>query len=205
MKYKHVVFDVDGTLLDTEQAVLLSLQDTIQTLTGHSPSLEELVFSLGIPGTDALLRLNVPDVPGALALWEGKLQAYQHTIRPFDGIPQLVEALAGLGLGLGVVTSRTRFEFDVDFNALPFTPHLKTVICADDTDTHKPQAGPLLAYMERAGCAPGDLLYVGDSPYDQQCAANAGTHFALAGWGAKSDLPAQYTLRRPGDLLAVLS
>ena len=54
MKYKHIVFDIDGTLIDTEYAVLHSLQETIKELSGRKIPCSELRFALGITGTDAL-------------------------------------------------------------------------------------------------------------------------------------------------------
>ena len=59
MKYKHIVFDINDTLIDTEYAVLHSLQDTILSLTGKEKSLDELMFALGITGEDALDRKSV--------------------------------------------------------------------------------------------------------------------------------------------------
>lgn len=53
MKYKHIVFDIDGTLIDTEYAVLHSLQETIKELSGRKIPCSELRFALGITGTDA--------------------------------------------------------------------------------------------------------------------------------------------------------
>lgn len=204
MRYQQIAFDVDGTLLDTQYANLQSLRDTLLTLAGQAPPPEELTFTFGITGVDALNALGVEDVPGALALWERNLTAYRDTVRVFPGIPQLLERLEALGLGLGVVTSRTRAEFDADFAQLPIAGRFQTVVCADETDTHKPHPEPLLRFAERTGCAPASLLYVGDSVHDMQCAANAGADFGLAGWGAVSPLPAPHVLQRPQDLLSLL-
>lgn len=68
MRYRQIVFDVDGTLVDTEQAVICSLQDTLAQMTGQRAEAEELTFALGIPGEDALRLLQVRDIPAALAL-----------------------------------------------------------------------------------------------------------------------------------------
>lgn len=70
MKYKQIVFDIDGTLIDTEYAVLHSLQETLRTVTGNTPELRELSFALGITGKDTLEKLHIPDLPFALDLWD---------------------------------------------------------------------------------------------------------------------------------------
>lgn len=69
MKYSHIVFDLDGTLIDTERAILPSLRDTLEELTGRHYKEQALTFALGITGADALKRLGVADVPAALTLW----------------------------------------------------------------------------------------------------------------------------------------
>ncbi len=56
MRYKHIVFDIDGTLIDTEYAVLHSLQDTLIAVTGINREINELTFALGIPGKNALKK-----------------------------------------------------------------------------------------------------------------------------------------------------
>ena len=70
MKYKHIVFDIDGTLIDTEYAVLHSLQETIKGLSGREIPCSELRFALGITGTDALKKLEIKDTSYAIELWD---------------------------------------------------------------------------------------------------------------------------------------
>ena len=68
MKYKHIVFDIDGTLIDTEYAVLHSLQETIKGLSGREIPCSELRFALGITGTDALKKLEIKDTSYAIEI-----------------------------------------------------------------------------------------------------------------------------------------
>ncbi len=68
MGYQQIVFDVDGTLIDTEYAVIHSLQDTIKTISGKTVPDKELTFALGITGENALQRLGVNDIASALSM-----------------------------------------------------------------------------------------------------------------------------------------
>ena len=70
MRYKHIVFDLDRTLIDTERAILPSLRDTLEELTGRHYEEQALTFTLGITGADALKRLGIADIPAALSLWK---------------------------------------------------------------------------------------------------------------------------------------
>ena len=61
MKYTHIVFDVDGTLLDTAQCILEALKETLETVSGHAPEIDELRFALGLTSENVLRRLSVKE------------------------------------------------------------------------------------------------------------------------------------------------
>ena len=206
MRYTDVVFDVDGTLVDSEWAVLVSLQRTLEAIGRPVPPAEELTFVLGITGQDALRQMGVEDIPGTFDLWVGKLRELSGEQKPFADIPALLQSLKGQGVRLGVVTSRTRPEFEAAFAHYGLRNFFDETVCSEDTREHKPSGEPLQEYMRRTGARPEQVLYVGDSRYDSGCAQNAGADFALALWGAKSgeEIPAAYRPREPrelGDLL----
>ena len=202
---KHIVFDIDGTLLNTTEAILRSLQATLEDVTGKPYDRDSLGVYMGITGVDALSRIGVIDVPGTLALWAERLLQESWRISVYDGIPELLEDLAAAGYSLGMVTSKTGKELDADWDRIPCNSLFATTVCADDTQTHKPAADPLLKYMEKTGTAPEDLLYIGDSEHDLLCAQNAGVDFILAGWGAlNKNLLADVVLQAPQELLTIL-
>ncbi len=166
MKYKHIVFDIDGTLIDTEYAVLHSLQETIRALSGREIPCSELKFALGITEIDALKKLKIKDISYAIELWDNNMCKYADTIKVFDGITGLLENLLSLDYKLGIVTSETREEFAHDFCQFGISQYFKTIICADDTQEHKPNAEPLLKYVELSKTDHRKVLYIGDSKYD---------------------------------------
>lgn len=203
MKYRQIVFDIDGTLLDTEYAVLHSLQDTILYYTGKTIPTEELTFVLGITGEDALYRLGMKDIAGALDLWIRNLRGYFDTVTVFDGVTELLEKLSDMHFETGIVTSKTKEEFEREFCTFGIRHYFKTVICADDTTEHKPEPEPLLKYMELSEAGKEQMLYIGDSKYDSMCAKGAGVDFALAVWGSHDrEIGADYYLEKPLDLLS---
>ena len=116
MKYKHIVFDIDGTLIDTEYAVLHSLQETIKGLSGREIPCSELRFALGITGTDAVKKLEIKDTSYAIELWDKNMRNYTNTIKVFDGIIELLKNLLSLDYKMGIVTSKTREEFTHDLS-----------------------------------------------------------------------------------------
>ncbi len=181
MKYRQIVFDIDGTLIDSEQPILHSLQEVLLHLTGRKYPLEDLTFCLGITGEDTLKRLDIQDIPAAMELWFDILRQHENEMVLYGEIEELITHLKKAGYGLGIITSKPRILFEQDFGKFHISSYFHPVVCADDTKEHKPTSGPLLKYMELSGAEKEDILYIGDSVYDSKCAENAG--FCTGGLG----------------------
>lgn len=205
MKYTHIAFDIDGTLTNSEYAVIQSLQDTLISLCGSSPPASELSFALGIPGEDTIKKLQVPDGPAALELWIQNLRKYADTITLFPGTEALLAGLKERGIVMGVVTSQTPEEYDADFAHCPIAPYFTILVRAGETARPKPSPEPLQRFISLAGCEPSQVLFMGDREGDLRCARGAGVDFALAGWGNPDrKMAVDYCLEKPEDLLDCL-
>lgn len=207
MKYTHIVFDIDGTLTDTEYAAIVSLQDTVRRFKGKEYAYKALIFALGIPGVDALSQLGFEagEYAAAMRDWEIGLRKHNTQIDVFEGVNELIKALAEAGCSLGIVTSKTRDQYVKDFERFGVAKYFAVSVTADDSAEHKPTAGPLLKYMELTGAKREEMLYIGDSEYDAGTAKNAGVDFALATWGATNQsLKAQHRPAKPLDLLEII-
>ncbi len=199
--YKNIVFDVDGTLINTEKAVLNSLKDTLNEILKKEFDVSELTFALGITGSYALKQLGIKDIPYAIDLWNKNMTKYKNSICVFDCIETVLEKLK-TSYELGIVTSKTKKEFKKDFSCFGLDSYFKTVICADDTTNHKPNPEPLIKYMEQSKTKNAEILYIGDSIYDMRCAKSAQVDFAFAKYGNKNqNLEAKYIISTPLDIL----
>ena len=207
MKYTHIVFDIDGTLTDSEYAAIVSLQEMVKIYKGTDYAYDELKFALGITGADALSRMGFTpeEIAPAMRDWEAGLRRRNDDITVFEGAEALLAALKKRGCALGIVTSKTRDQYNKDFCRFEIARHFGVSITADDSADHKPTAGPLLKYMELTGAKREEVLYIGDSEYDSGTAHNAGVAFALAVWGTNNmEIPAQYRPAKLADVLAVV-
>jgi HAD superfamily hydrolase (TIGR01549 family) len=204
--YTCIIFDVDGTLINTESAILFSLQKVLQEETLTEIPLGQLQFALGIPGEVALRQLGIQNVAEINALWNDIFQTMYDKINVFNGIEKTLIALQKEGITTGIVTSKTKEELHHDFKYFSLEKYFSYIVCADDTEKHKPEPDPILKFLEMSGTDRRTTMYVGDTVYDMQCARGAGVGFRLALWGAKSCsfIQEKYLLKQPEDILKLL-
>lgn len=205
--YNTFIFDIDGTLINTEQAVLGSLQKLLKNNYNREMNMEDLTFVLGIPGAVSLRQLGIEDVDQANDGWNDLMREYHHTIHVYEGIQELLTELRELSISTGIVTSKTNQEFLDDFVPFGLVRDLPYAVCADDTKLHKPHPEPLLKFLEISGAQAGGSIYIGDTIYDYECARDAGVDFGLALWGCKQPdvIPAKYKFEHPKDILTLLN
>lgn len=203
MRYKHIIFDIDGTMLDSAYADLTALQKVLRELQGQEYEPHQLHFALGIPGEITLAQLGVEDTSKANQLWNSYMQELSCTMKLFDGIKELLSELKDRGVKLGIITSKNRTEFHNDFTPFGLDSYFDTIITVEDSVAPKPSAEPMLAYLKKTGANSQEVLYIGDTLYDKDCAANAGVDFGLAMWGCHSikHIYATYYFSNPKDVL----
>ena len=188
-KYRHIVFDVDGTLIDTRDCILYSLQEMLMTVKGERYEIEDLKFVLANTSVKNMHLLGVEEekIPGAVEMWVANEEKNIDMIRIFDGIEELLEKL------------EKKLELVLD--QLPIRKYFSICICADDTKEHKPSAQPLLKYMELSGARKEETVYIGDSASDMACALNAGVDCVHAVWGEpETEADATYRAGKPEQL-----
>ncbi|KAF3301363.1 HAD family hydrolase [Aerococcus urinaeequi] len=201
--YNYIIFDVDGTILDTEKAVLNSLQQTLKE-EGRQYKLGNLRFALGIPGKETLNRLNIPEVDRIHSKWAQLETEYSKDATLFPDLETVIDHLGKRKIKLGIVTSKTKQGMVDTFDPLGLSSYFEEMITADDTTKHKPHPEPLLSCMERLNAPPSKTIYIGDSIYDMQSAKAAGIKFGLALWGAKTTEKfdsADYIFKQPIDII----
>ncbi|KAF6655215.1 HAD family hydrolase [Paenibacillus polymyxa] len=205
--FSTYIFDIDGTLINTEEAVLGSLQKMLKVHFNRNVDRHDLTFVLGIPGAVSLPQLGIADFDLGNRYWNNYMTDYRQTIHVFEGIQQLLSTLKELSITTGVVTSKTNQEFQNDFVPFGLAHNLPHIVCADDTKLHKPHPEPLLKFLQISGAREGSSLYIGDTIYDYECARDAGVEFGLALWGCKQPdlIPAKFKFEHPKDVLSLLN
>ena len=192
---RAILFDLDGTLIDTTDLILRCFSHSWQAVLGFEHSREALIATFGIPLREAMRRLltqsngeaacyNDDSVERLLTEYRSFNVANHDTIaRPFDGARQVVESLRGRGYLIGVVTSKGRELAMRGLKLCAFDGMLDAVVCLEDTDHHKPAPDPILAALDRLRVSNEAAAYVGDSCHDLVAGRRAGVKTVAALWG----------------------
>jgi pyrophosphatase PpaX len=209
LRYPVVLFDLDGTVVDSGGIILASMRHATQTVLGREFSDDELLANVGGPGLEAQMEALGPGRANELVhVYRAHNEPLHATLEGFDGIGETLEALRARGHRLGIVTAKRRSTVELAFARLPLAHLFQTVVGGDETERHKPSPEPLQLGLERLGATASDAAYVGDSPYDMQAARAAGLLAVGVTWGgiheraALSD--ADVIVDRAEELLDVL-
>lgn len=179
---KAVLFDIDGTLLDTEKQVIAGLQETLREQKGLQVAAEDLFYTLGIPGKQVVADFADSDSESdqLLQSWESKMKTNFKDVQIFPGIVDLLEGLREKGLLLAIVTSKNKSEFVDEVTPFGLNSYFQAVITASDTLKHKPNPEPVLKGLDELQVLAEQTIYVGDAVYDLRSGKAAGTKFAFA-------------------------
>jgi HAD superfamily hydrolase (TIGR01509 family) len=183
-----VLFDMDGTLLDSQQALLGAFRDATTEVLGAP-------FPVQREDADRVIQLSSKDVFPELAGGDGetakRIEASFHRsyrartdeLRLFPGVREMLTALHEVGDTLGVVTSKSRVRLDRDLEQNDIGHLLDVTVCGDEVPAAKPDPAPIIAAMEMLSVKPAGVLFVGDGANDVIAAHSAGIRVVGAGYG----------------------
>lgn len=187
MVIKAVLFDLDGTLLDSIDGIVSCFEQVLAEFNpGHSWTREQMIMKIGEPVPRQMLEFS----NGRADLVEPMVAAYRILMKKllasfalYPGSEQTLVELKRLGFLTGLVTSKSRGPVEVSFNRHAMHDWFDIVVTADDTTKHKPLPDPLLLAAEKIAVQPNEILYIGDSVHDIRCAHAAGSLAGAAYWG----------------------
>jgi pyrophosphatase PpaX len=209
VRFSVVLFDLDGTVIDSGAIILASMRHAAETVVGGEFSDAELMKAVGGPGLEAqMLALDPDRVDELVRIYRAHNEPLHDTLECCAGMAAVLATLKDEGRRLGIVTAKRRLTVDLAFARLPIEQFFEVVVGGDETERHKPDPAPLLLALERLGAAAEDAAYVGDSPFDMQAARAAGLYAVGVSWGrihARDALgDADVIVDRAEELLGIL-
>lgn len=184
MRCESVLFDLDGTLIDSGPLILASFRHATRTVLGRTIPDEELLAGVGGHGLDAQMRAFDADRVEELTSVYRKhnLQQYEK-VQLFAGVSGVLERLRADGRSLGVVTVKGRPAVELTFELLSLADTFDVVITGDDSPRQKPAPDPILAALAKLDASVSTAAYIGDAPFDIQAARSAGVRSIAVTWG----------------------
>ena len=186
-RFRAIVFDWDGTLVDSTALIAGALRNACAAIGCPVPSETDARFVIGLGLADALAHV----APGLDAHEQRALLGHYRThyldgeaaIPLFDGAYAMLEELDAAGYLLGVATGKTRVGLDRALAAQGLAGRFHATRCADE-GFPKPHPDMLRVLMDRLAVQPGETLMIGDTTHDLDLARNAGAHAVAVAYGA---------------------
>ena len=208
-----VLFDLDGTLIDSIELILNSARHAFRDRSGRVPDDAEWRSLIGMPLEASFRRYASDDAEVASLL--GKYREYQlanhdRLVKCYDEVVETVDFIRATGHPVAIVTSKTTTMTRRGLDVSGLGAHVDLIIGCDVCERHKPDPQPVEIALSRLGYAPDEAVFVGDSVYDMLAGNAAGVTTIAALWGpfTREDLaasqPAHY-LKRMGDLPRLLA
>ena len=185
MRFRIVLFDLDGTLIDSGPIILASMQHAVCTVLGREIPVEELGTTIGGQGIVAqMTAIDADHADELLDVYKEHNDGLHETLEAFDDLLELLPGLRAEGRKLGIVTAKRHRTVDLALARFPaLASSFDVVVAHEDTERHKPDPEPVLLAVEKLGGSPEEAAYVGDSPFDIRAAKAAGVFAVAVGWG----------------------
>lgn len=186
--YSAIIFDLDGTLLNSIDLIVACYEATYKEFFGKIPPKEEILNQVGLPLKTSLESLD-RNRASEMEDFYRKFQKENHDkyVSLYPGTIELLQSLKAKDIKVGVVTSKSRVGLDLCLHMFP-RDLVQVWITADDVEHHKPHPEPLLKVAQILGVDPKKCVYIGDTSIDQSAAKAAGMDFIGVTWGAGRDL-----------------
>lgn len=204
--YKCIVFDLDGTMLNTEKMNIIPLQRLIKEELNKDVEYNDLLKYMAYAGKKTLELLGFKDIDKSYEKWVKYVNEFEEGATLYKDFDKVIRALDNNGIKCSIASSKMRAQYEIDFFKTGLQKYMKSVVLAEDTEKHKPDPDPLLKAIELLDISPEYSMYVGDTSSDFKSAKAAKMDFALALWGASNieGINADYDLKEPINLLDIL-
>lgn len=184
-----LLFDLDGTLIDSIELIMGSMRHAFDGFAGVTPTDEQWRALIGRPLVDSFREFvpQAPDVERLIGRYrEYQLVHHDRLVRPYDGVVAAIRGFATAGYPMALVTSKADWLATRALVHVGLADAIPVVVGCDTTTRHKPHPEPVERALALMGVAAADAMFVGDSPHDVHAGRAAGVYTVGVTWGAAS-------------------
>ena len=208
---KAVLFDLDGTLLDTNELIYTSFVKTFKDKLNIELKKEEVTQFFGIPLGDPFKKYtNSENVDELVAYYREYNEAIHDTMCfAFEGVKELLTSLRDKGIKIAIVTSKRKELAERGMKIAGIYDFMDVIITPESTTKHKPNGDPAIKACNDLGIDPSEAIMVGDSPFDIYCGKNAGcktcgVNYTFIDLNVLKESEPDYFIDKPLDILNLI-
>jgi pyrophosphatase PpaX len=210
MKRDTILFDLDGTLINTNELIIASFLYTLDKFFPEQYNREHILPLMGMPLIETMEQFDKERVSDLVHTYrEHNISHHDDLVKEFKGVFETVEKLYKKGYKLGIVTTKMRKTAEMGLKLTGLDSFFKVIVTLDDVEKAKPDPEPIHKALALLHSIPEKAIMVGDSKYDILAGQNAGTKTAGVAWTIRGNDYLQqfnpdYMLDEMTDLLDVL-
>lgn len=180
---KAILFDLDGTLLDTNKLIVSSFKHTYKTHLNLEVEDSEIIKYFGEPLGKTLSRYSKDKLEEMLKTYtKFNFENHDKMTVIMEGVENTLKTLVDKDIKLGVVTSKREVMARKGLNLFNIEKYFSTVVTPEMTSKHKPDPDPIFKACDILNINPGESIMVGDSSFDILCGKNAGSKTCLVNY-----------------------
>jgi len=182
-----LLFDLDGTLIDSIELILSSMRHAFEGYEGRAPTDDEWRALIGRPLIDSFREFvrHEPEIDRLVGRYrEFQLQHHDRLVRPYDGVVAVIRDFARAGHPMALVTSKADWLAKRALVHVGLDDAIPVVVGCDSCTRHKPHPEPVERALALLRATPEDAIFVGDSPHDVEAGRAAGVYTVGVTWGA---------------------
>ncbi|MBD1381450.1 pyrophosphatase PpaX [Metabacillus arenae] len=210
MKINTLLFDLDGTLINTNELIIESFLNTLNTYYPERYKREDVLPFIGPPLYETFTGIDATRVQEMIDAYR-KYNHEQHDVlvTEFETVYETVQMLHEKGFKLGIVTTKLRDTVNMGLKLTKLDQFFDVVVTLDDVENAKPHPEPVLLALKQLGSSPEEAIMVGDNHHDIVSGKNAGTQTAGVAWTIKGQeylagYKPDYMLGKMSDLLKIV-
>ncbi|MGP4061302.1 pyrophosphatase PpaX [Halobacillus sp. H74] len=209
MSIRTILFDLDGTLIDTNELIIASFTHTIEQYSDRPYERKEILDFIGPPLRDSLSKVNPAKVEEMIVTYrKHNIENHNSYVKAYDGVVETIKTLKKQGYRLGIVTTKMRNTVQMGLELTGLDGLFETVITLDDVKNAKPHPEPIVKALSHLDSQASEALMVGDNTHDIEAGQNAGTKTAGVAWTIKGrevldNLKPDYMLTHMSELVEI--